>query len=175
MTTLRRYELVLAIYPNTSGFAFVLFEGSLAPVDWGVTAVRGLDRNDQCLRIVASMFARHEPDVLVLQDTSSTGTRRARRVRNLNAAIFKLAELNGIPVRTYSRARVHLAFSYLGSPSKHAIAEAIAKHIPAFERYLPPPRKPWMTEDVRMGLFDAAGLVLTFFQSASGGEGKPPE
>jgi len=175
MNTLRRYELVLAIYPNTSGFAFVLFEGSLSPVDWGVTAVRGRDRNDQCLRIIASMFARHEPDVLVLQDTSSTGTRRARRVTNLNAAIFKLAELNEIPIYSYSRTQVRNAFSYLGSASKHAIAETIAKHIPAFERYLPPPRKPWMTEDTRMGLFDAAALVLTFFQSVSGGEGKPPE
>ena len=172
---LRRYELVLAIYPNKSGFAFVLFEGSLSPVDWGVTAVRGRDRNDRCLQIIANMFARHEPDVLVLQDTSSTGTRRSRRVTNLNAAIFKLAELNHIPVRTYSRALVRLAFSYLGSASKHAIAETIAKHIPVFERYVPPPRMPWMTEDARMGLFDAAALVLTFFQNAAGGEGNPPK
>jgi hypothetical protein len=169
MNVPRRYELVLAIYPSTSGFAFVLFEGSLSPVDWGVTAVRGRDRNEQCLRIIAGMFTRHEPDVLVLQDTSSTGTRRSRRVTKLNAAIFKLAELQSIPVRTYSRARVRLGFSYLGSPSKHTIAETIAKHIPAFERYVPPPRKPWMTEDARMGLFDAAALALTFFQDATGG------
>ena len=113
MNTLRRYKLVLAIYPNTSGFAFVLFEGSLSPVDWGVTTVRGRDRNDRCLQIIASIFARHEPDVLVLQDTSVGGTRRSKRVTNLNAAIFKLAELNDIPVRTYSRASVRLAFSYL--------------------------------------------------------------
>ncbi len=170
MNRLRRYELVLAIYPNTSGFAFVLFEGSLSPIDWGVTAVRGRDRNDRCLQIIASMFARHEPDVLVLQDTSVRGTRRSRRVTNLNAAIFKLAELNDIPICTYSRASVRLAFSYLGTASKQAIAETIAKHIPAFERYLPPPRKPWMTEDTRMGLFDAAALVLTFFQNMTGGE-----
>jgi Holliday junction resolvasome RuvABC endonuclease subunit len=175
MNRLRRYELVLAIYPNTSGFAFVLFEGSLSPVDWGVTTIRGRDRNGRCLQIIASMFARHEPDVLVLQDTLVGGTRRSKRVTNLNAAIFKLAELNNIPVRTYSRASVRLAFSYLGSASKHAIAETIAKHIPAFERYLPPPRKPWMTEDTRMGLFDAAALMLTFFQSGPEGKGHPPE
>ena len=175
MKTSRRYELVLAIYPNTGGFAFVLFEGSLSPVDWGVTAVRGLCRNDRCLQIIERMFVRHEPDALVLQDTSPTGTRRARRITKLNAAILKLAELNNIPIYTYSRASVRNAFSYLGSPSKHAIAETIAKHIPAFERYVPPRRKPWMTEDARMGLFDAAALILTFFQSADGSEGKPPE
>ena len=51
---------------------------------------------------------------------------------------------------------------------KQMVAEAIAKHIPAFERYVPPPRKPWMSEDSRMGLFDAAALGLVFFQNAAG-------
>jgi hypothetical protein len=56
------------------------------------------------------------------------------------------------------------------TPSKYAIAEAIAKHLPAFERHLPPQRKPWMSEDSRMGIFNAAALALTFFQSTAGGE-----
>jgi hypothetical protein len=43
-------------------------------------------------------------------------------------------------------------------------SQLIAKHIPAFERYIPPPRKPWMSEDPRMGLFDAVALGLVFFQ-----------
>jgi hypothetical protein len=41
----------------------------------------------------------------------------------------------------------------------------IAKHIP-FEQHVPPPRKPWKSEDARMGLFDAAALALVFFQKA---------
>jgi hypothetical protein len=36
MISRRRYDLVLAIYPQTRGFAFVLFEGWLSPVDWGI-------------------------------------------------------------------------------------------------------------------------------------------
>ena len=48
------------------------------------------------------------------------------------------------------------------------MAELIAQRIPAFERYVPPPRKPWMSEDARMGLFDAAGLGLVFFERAGG-------
>ena len=50
---------------------------------------------------------------------------------------------------------------------KDAIAEAIVKHVPAFARYLPPVRKPWMSEDKKMGLFDAAALALTFIQGRS--------
>jgi len=40
--------------------------------------------------------------------------------------------------------------------TKHKIAEAIAKHIPALDLYVPPARKPWMSEKARMGIFDAA-------------------
>jgi hypothetical protein len=37
----RRYALVLAIYLNTRGFGFVLFEGHLSPFDWGNRLERG--------------------------------------------------------------------------------------------------------------------------------------
>ena len=83
----------------------------------------------------------------------------------------ELAIDQGMAVFSYSRTRVRELFASHGATTKHAIAEIIAKHVPAFERYLPPPRKLWMSEDSRMSLFDAAALALTFFQE-SGGDGK---
>jgi hypothetical protein len=166
----KRYELVLAIYLTRRGFAFVLFEGSLSPVDWGITRRDGLGKNDRCLTVISALLRRYRPDVLILQDMSWTGTHRPRRITDLNSATFELAERHGIAVCAFSNERVRAAFSHVGSPSKYTIAEAIAKHIPAFERYLPPPRKPWMPEDSRMGLFEAAALALTFFHSATGGD-----
>jgi hypothetical protein len=77
-----------------------------------------------------------------------------------------LAETQGISIFTYSRAHVRECFQYLGAPTKQHIAEIIAKHIPAFVRFLPPPRKRWRSEDFRMGLFDAAALGLTFLQAS---------
>jgi hypothetical protein len=166
----QRYELALAIYLTRRGFAFVLFEGSLSPLDWGTTRRYGPEKNDHCLKIAGALFRRYHPDVLVLQDTSWTGTQRSERIMNLNAALFEFAERQGLPVCAFSRDSVRTVFGYLGSPTKHAIAEVIAKHIPAFEPYLPPERKPWMEEDARMGIFDAAALALTFFESTAGGE-----
>jgi hypothetical protein len=55
--------------------------------------------------------------------------------------------------------------------TRQAIAEVIAKHIPAFEQYVPPVRKPWIGENFRMGIFDAAGLALTYFHT-EGGRGR---
>lgn len=69
---------------------------------------------------------------------------------------------SGLAIYAFSRAQVRLAFAYLDITTKQAIAEAIAKHILAFERCVPPIRKPWMSEDARMGLFDAAALVWTY-------------
>jgi Holliday junction resolvasome RuvABC endonuclease subunit len=160
-----RHRLVLGIYPNTRGFAFALFEGPLAPVDWGVIEIRGKNRNRRCIQRIAVMFGQYAPDALVLQDTSDRGTHRAQRIQNLNDAIEVLAGTQSIHVFAYSRSRVRQCFENHGLTSKQSVAEAIAKHIPMFERFVPPLRKIWMSEDSRMGIFDAAALVLTFYQS----------
>jgi hypothetical protein len=164
----RRYAVVLSVYLNTRGFAFVLFEVPLSPFDWRVKEVRGRGKHSRCFTKVETIFGRYQPDILVLQDTSPSGTVRAPRINRLNAAVLKLGEGLGIPVYIYSRDVVLSAFAHLGAANKQGIAEVIAKHIPAFERYVPPPRKPWMSEDARMGLFDAAALALVFFQKADG-------
>ena len=162
MNDRRRYNLVLAIYPTTRGFAFALFEGALAPVDWGTVEVRGEGKNAACVRRVSQLFGRYAPDALVLQDTGGEA-RRAPRIRQLNDDVRQLAETQGIPVFAYSRGQVRRNFEHLGSTNKDAIADVIVKRIPAFEAFRPPVRKIWMSEDARMGIFDAAALLLTFY------------
>ena len=164
MTVPRKHNLMLGLYPNTRGFAYALFEGAFAPVDWGVVEIRGKDSHKRCLRRIAVLLNYHEPDILVLQDTSDTGTRRARRIRNLNEAIAVLAETQGVATAAYSREQVRMCFGS-ALATKQAIAEAIARRVPMLERLLPAPRKLWTSEHPRMGLFDAAALVMTFFKT----------
>jgi hypothetical protein len=52
-------------------------------------------KHRRCLAASLSILDRYQPDIVVLQDTSPNGTRRARRVTNLNAAI---AELEHFPL-----------------------------------------------------------------------------
>jgi hypothetical protein len=115
---------------------------------------------------VSRLFNRYAPDMLVMQDMGPDGTRRAERLKVLNRAIGEIAAELGIPVFAYSRAEVYGAFESQRLTNKQTLAELIAKHIAAFERHVPPPRKPWKSEDSRMGLFDAAALGLLFFQKA---------
>jgi hypothetical protein len=164
MNRVRRYALVLAIYLNTRGFAFVLFEGHLSPFDWGLCDIRGPRKHPQCVARVIKILDRYQPDVLVIRDTSSKKT-RTPRISNLNAAICEMAVQRQIPIYAYTRDQVREAFAYAGVSDKQNLAKLMAKDIPAFERYVPPPRKPWMSEDPRMGLFDAVALALVFFQN----------
>lgn len=172
MISRRRYDLVLAIHFQSSGFAFVLFEGWLAPVDWGVYDARGANKNALCLGRIRSLLALHTPDVLVLQDMSDNGTHRASRIRELNRDAAELADQRGLLVRMYSRAGIIQCFEEFGAVSKHGIAEVLAKHIPALSLFLPPVRKPWMSEDARMGIFDAAALAWMFFQTIDNRDGR---
>jgi hypothetical protein len=164
----KRYNLILAIYPQKRGFAYIALEGWLAPVDWGVHVTRHKDKNGRCLRRISGIFAFHMPDVLVLQDMSKRGTPRAPHIRELNDLISEQAETHGMLVRAYSRARVMDCFRYYGASTKHAIAETIVKHVPALSLYVPPARKHYMDAHARMGIFDAAALAWTFFHTIDG-------
>ena len=158
-----RHGLVLAIYPNSRGIAFVVFEGERLLVDHGLRGARHKHNSHRCLAAIGDLCSEYHPGVIVLQNMDQAGTRRATRIRSLNAEIVALAAALGIPVRSYSRTQVRDAFEQLKEATKEAIADAVAREIPTLRFYFPPPRKPWTSEHARMGVFDAAALALTFF------------
>lgn len=168
-----RHRLVLAVYLSSRGFAFVLFEGPLSPYDWGVHAIHGPRKNAYCLRRIDKILKTYRPDALIAQDMSIAGTRRADRIQRLNESIAEAADAYGVPIYAYSHHHVRHIFRTLPIVTKQTMAEAVAKNIPVFERYLPPERKPWMSEHARMALFDAAALGLAHFQSQQSGTPTP--
>ena len=152
-----RPELVMAIFPNTRGFGYAVFEG-LVPVDWGMSDVRGHSRNNVCIDRAAMLLNRYQPDILLLRDVAEA---RSIRIANLIEAI---AALRRDPMACFvvSRGQVREAFGHLNRPTRVAIARAIAERIPFFEPLVPSVRKIWHSEDRRMGLFDAVALALTY-------------
>jgi LmbE family N-acetylglucosaminyl deacetylase len=161
-----REQLVLAFYPNTRGFAFVLFEGPFAPVDWGLVRLRGAEKNRTGVARLAELLSRQRPDVVLLEDMFDGNSRRHDRIRDLNAAAQEAASRAGIECIHYSQKQVHAQFVELGAPKRYARAAFIARRIPEFQRLrlLPPPRKVWNSESARMAIFDAAALAITFFE-----------
>ena len=65
-----------------------------------------------------------------------------------------------------SRKQVSVVLSTDRALSKHEIAEILAKRFPEeLGSRLPPKRRPWMSEDSRMDIFDAVAMGVTFFNN----------
>lgn len=157
-------SLVLAFSPSTHGYAFVLFEGSASPVDWGVHEIRGrAEKNRKTIEALRKLIALYHPETLVLEDTRDQESRRHSRIKRLQSRLRHLAHSAGIDVKLYGRSAVRAAFLSTGAVTKHEIAEAIAEMITAFAHRLPRKRKLWMSEDPKQSLFDAAALGLTYY------------
>ncbi len=161
MNLRQRYDLVLSVSLTIRGFAYILFEGTHTPVDWGIHDARGQKKNANCLAKIAALVERFRPDLLVLEDSEHLSSHRSGRVRELSKDLCAFAKGHGIPLRHISRQDIREAFAPLNAQTKDEIAAVIVEELPVLVRYLPPTRKPWMSEDARLGLFDAAALYLT--------------
>jgi hypothetical protein len=156
----QRYDLILSIYLSTRGFAYVLSEGAMNPLDWGYPEARGPYKNDKVLESVRSLVRRYLPDVLILEDTAHPSSHRSRRIQRLNTAIVEFVTESGIPVTFVSREQVREAFRVYGAETKDEIAEVIEERWTVFASFAPPTRMPWMGANTRMALVDAVAQLI---------------
>ena len=154
---------VLALYPFSRGLAFALFQAPLSPFDWGLKDIRGRKKSARTFDFAKHLIELHQPDVLVLEDRACLNTRRSQRIHRLLRQIASYATGQAVEVHTYGRQNIRDCFENVGAQTRREIAQAIAAQIAAFGHRLPPLRKPWMSEDIRMGLFDAVSLIMTFY------------
>lgn len=156
-------RLVLALYPFRRGVAFVFFEGPGSPFEWGVKEIRKTNKNGKTLEAVKKLIDQYRPEVLVIEDTSERGSRRTSRIRRLYRMLGHLADAEYVDVCRCTKREVQACFKPVGASTKYEIAKAISLQIPAFAHRMPRFRMPWMNEDSRQSLFDAAALGLTYF------------
>ena len=156
---------VLAIDPITRGFGFAVLDGPHSLIDWGLkgTSRWQESRERWCLRQIAELIDFYRPDRVVVEDCVDARSRRGKKSEALIDRIDKLAGEHRIPVRRISRTGLRRAFTPERGCTKYKIALAIAGRFPELAWRLPPVRKPWMSEDTRMGIFDAVGLALAFY------------
>lgn len=152
---------VLAIDPISHGFGYALMEGPEVLVDWGLCNVGGSDFSAVLCRI-SELIRLYEPDVLIAEDCADDSSRRRERARTLISEIGTLGT-SEMRVRFIPASMLRQLFSGEAPATKNEIATAIAHQLNELTTRLPPPRKPWMTEDKRMAIFDAAGLALAFY------------
>jgi len=163
MTAIRpNPKRVLAIDPTSRGFGFVVMESPSTLIDWGVKSVAPKEVST-ILKKVSQLIRLYRPEALILEDPKHS--RRCRRVQNLLAQMGELACPEGLKHRFISNSRIRKVFLTFGAVTKHQIAHVIAKQVPELAPRLPRYRKPWMSEDYRMSIFDATALTLCYLYS----------
>jgi hypothetical protein len=156
-------KLVLAIFPTTRGLGFVAFEGPRRVIDWGVKEVR-TNKNRESLAKASGLVEWYKPDVVLLEDTEASGSRRSGRIRQLHRKLIELVKSARIELTEFSRFQVKAAFVSREAKTRYEIAKCIAIECPVLAPWLPSPRKLWDGEDPSLSIFDAAALAITFFE-----------
>lgn len=159
----RTREVVLAIYPTTRGFGYIIMCSPLSPVDWGVRDIRAKQKNAACLQKVSALIDVHQPDVIVLEDPTAPGANRSERIKHLCQAIARLADGQSVEVHVCPRSRVSEFFKSFGARTRHEVAIVIASQVTALERFLPARRKIWQSEPRHISIFNATALAMTYF------------
>ena len=139
--------------------AFVFFENGRL-IDWGVRHA-GTD-----IENFAAILKLCPADVIVLEDPDAERSERRPQMRKTLLRLARVAEVRGLLAVKVGRFEVREGWRERGVTRKHAVAKAIADDFPALEVFVPRPRsKPYMDEEARVQVFDAASLVLHAFGS----------
>jgi hypothetical protein len=145
---------ILGIDPTKRGLAFVFFENGRL-IDWGIRHAGDEIANFEAILNLCPA------DVIVLEDADAQRSERRPQIRQVLSRLTRAAEVRGLVVMKVSRFEVRRGWRERGVTRKHAVAKAIAEEFPALEVFVPRPRiKPYMDEEARVQVFDAASLVL---------------
>jgi hypothetical protein len=153
---------ILGIDPTKRGLAFAFFENGRL-IDWGIRHAGDEIANFEVILNLCPA------DMIVLEDPDAKRSERRPQIRQVLSRLAHAAEARGLVVVRVSRFEVRRGWSASGVTRKHAVAKAIAADFPALEVFVPRPRsKPYMDEEARVQVFDAASLVLHAFGSVEG-------
>ncbi|TAM80982.1 MAG: hypothetical protein EPN47_13945 [Acidobacteria bacterium] len=153
---------VLAIDPSRRGFGFAVLDGPGALVDWGLKRAKG---KGKYLERATALIRRYQPEVLVVERTSDQGCRRRGRALRVIRNLPALARTRHLRTRRISRRTVQRGFSVRGCSTKRQIAVTLSSQFPELAPSLPPVRKPWMSEDERMAIFDAVAFAYVSYET----------
>jgi hypothetical protein len=156
--TQKSVKRVLGIDPFSCGVGFSVVEVGVGLVDWGLRTT-GKPDNRKAVFAVEKLIDRFKPDVLALEDWEAAGARRCERIEILLNLIAN-GKWEGIRVRLVSLREIRALGPLPDMSTKYGRASFFADQLPELQAFLPPVRKPWMSEDNRMSIFDAVGFAL---------------
>ena len=154
---------ILAIAPTSRGFGYAVMQGPNWILACGNKAILQ-NKNARALVWVDKFIRHYQPSVLMLPDVNASDTHRAKRIKNLHQQIGVLTRKHQVKLKLVTATKMRERLLDDSKGTKQAMAEALAKLFPEeLKSRLPPKRRPWMSEDPRMDIFDAVGLAVVFW------------
>ena len=151
-------ERVLAIYLTYRGFGFTVFDDQNTILDWGHASVDFQDPEIFKKRLITFIEYNQVERVL-----SYSGYKRPTQIQKNISSLENICKSKKVKCKIIPKQEVHSLFETLGAKTKYDRARLVASYIPDLTHKLPQPRKPWMSEDLRMSIFDSACLALTHY------------
>ena len=168
---------ILALDPWTRAIGFAVLEEDEL-LNCGVRWLGPIPLPERLLvkgkSFVEELIEFYRPSVLVLSRTDYRESRRSRYVQNFCRAIKKVAEDKKLRLKEYEPREVKARLGGGGELNKHGLCLAIAERFSELAAKVPPPRKPWQSQDVRNSAFQAVGLALAVGSPASASQSSHP-
>jgi hypothetical protein len=154
---------ILAIAPLSRGFGYAVMESPEKLLAAGNKAILK-NKNVRSITLAEKFIRFYQPGALVLPDVNAADTHRAKRIKLLHRELGALARKHKLQLKLISATSQRKRLLGDAKGTKQAMAEKLAEKFPVeLASRLPPKRRPWMSEDPRMDIFDAVGLAVMFW------------
>jgi len=155
-------ELILALYPNSTGMGYVICENPKELIGYGVARIKVITK-DVHLKRLEGFCKEYKPSLIILRGYRDTDKRISKRVVSIIDAFEKKATDQGLPVFKYAREDIKKTFLQFGSNTKYGISKTISTWYPELKFRMPDIRRNTKGEHYQMGIFDVFALMLTHF------------
>jgi len=154
---------ILGLASTTHGFAYALTEGPRRLVDWKTRATSVVGK--ETVKILDGLLIRSRP-LFVAFDRGAAQKKR-HRGRSFGIAVKRACDVRGIMILGITSRQTD-SLSSNRRPNKWDVADAIVTFFPDTASSLPPRRKPWQSEDDRIGLFMALAAAVCGWEVLGG-------
>src|SRR5580692_2479503 len=117
--------LVLAVRPTSRGFGWALFEGPLAPVDWGIATAK-VNKSAQCMVRFKQLLDQYHPSALILEKFDDEDVHHSERIRTLAETMRGSANTRAMDTPIYGKKEVSITVTGNAKASRHTVAAAVA-------------------------------------------------
>ena len=151
---------ILGLASTTRGFGFAVTEGPRRLVASGLHRVPV--KTSKAVKAIDGVLRRAKP--LFVAFDREAALKKRRRGRLFADAVTKACDAHGVMILDIANSQIR-ALTERPRPTKLHIAEVVVRFFPELARSLPARRKPWQSEDDRIGLFMALAAAVTAWHS----------